>query len=66
MSYETVATFSQVASLLLFVLMFVVVLVYALWPANGPRFEAAQRRALELDQKLDATTRTNHKTGGRA
>ena len=47
MTYETVATLSQVASLL----MFVAVLVYALWSKNGPRFEAAQRRALDLDRK---------------
>jgi cytochrome c oxidase cbb3-type subunit 4 len=49
MTYETVASFSQVTSLLMFVAMFVVVLAYALWPKNGPRFEEAQRRALDLD-----------------
>jgi cytochrome c oxidase cbb3-type subunit 4 len=51
MTYETVATLSQVASLLMFIAMFLVVLAYALWPRNGPRFESAQRRALDLDQK---------------
>ncbi len=50
MSYETVATFSQVTSLLLFIAMFAAVLVYALWPANGQKFEAAQRSALDLDK----------------
>lgn len=49
MSYETVATISQVASLLLFLAMFIGVLAYAFWPKNGPRFEAAQRDALDLD-----------------
>ncbi len=49
MTYETIATISQVTSLLLFVAMFAGVLVYALWPENGPRFEAAQRQALDLD-----------------
>jgi cytochrome c oxidase cbb3-type subunit 4 len=49
MSYDTIATISQVTSLLMFVTMFAVVLAYALWPRNGPRFEAAQRRALDLD-----------------
>ena len=48
MTYDTVATISQVTSLLMFVGMFVGVLLYALWPSNGPRFEEAQRRALEL------------------
>ena len=51
MSYDTVATLSQVTSLLMFIAMFAVVLVYALWPRNGPRFEKAQRQALDLDQK---------------
>ena len=50
MTYETVASFSQVTSLLLFIAMFAAVLAYALWPKNGPRFERAQRRALDLDR----------------
>jgi cytochrome c oxidase cbb3-type subunit 4 len=49
MTYDTVATWSQVTSLLMFVAMFAGVLVYALWPSNGAKFEAAQRRALGLD-----------------
>jgi cbb3-type cytochrome oxidase subunit 3 len=51
MSYETVASYSQVISLLMVIAMFVAVLAYALWPRNGPRFEAAQRCALDLDRK---------------
>ena len=50
MTYETIATFSQVTSLLLFIVLFAGVVVYALWPRNGPRFEDAQRRALDLEQ----------------
>jgi cytochrome c oxidase cbb3-type subunit IV len=50
MTYDTVATFSQVVSLLMFIGMFLGVLVYALRPSNGPRFERAQRTALELDR----------------
>jgi len=49
MTYDTVASICQVVSLLLFVVMFLVVLAYALRPANGARFEAAQRKALDLD-----------------
>ena len=49
MSYQTVASISQVASLLMFVAIFLAVLAYALWPSNGARFEEAQRQALELD-----------------
>jgi cbb3-type cytochrome oxidase subunit 3 len=51
MSYETVATVSQVLSLLLFITMFIGVLIYALWPDNGSRFDAAQAAALDLDQR---------------
>jgi cytochrome c oxidase cbb3-type subunit 4 len=49
MTYDVVAKFSQVASLLLFVGMFIGVLVYALWPRNGRLFDSIQRHALELD-----------------
>ncbi len=49
MTYETIATFSQVTSLLLFIALFAGVIVYAVWPKNGARFDAAQRRALDLD-----------------
>lgn len=51
MTYETIATFSQVTSLLMFIAMFLAVLVYALWPANKARFDAIQKRALGLDQQ---------------
>jgi cytochrome c oxidase cbb3-type subunit IV len=59
MSYDTIATISQVTSLLMFVGMFAAVLAYALWPRNGLRFEAAQRRALDLaDQPSTARERS--------
>jgi cytochrome c oxidase cbb3-type subunit 4 len=58
MSYDTVASFSQVTSLLMFVGMFLAVLAYALWPKNGPRFEEAQRRALDLDRRPNNEIRT--------
>jgi cytochrome c oxidase cbb3-type subunit 4 len=48
MTYDSIATLSQVISLLMFVAMFLAVVGYALWPRNKPRFEAAQRRALDL------------------
>ncbi len=50
MTYETIATVSQVTSLLMFIAMFAAVLVYALRPRNGPMFDRQQRRALDLDQ----------------
>ena len=54
MTYETIATLSQVASLLMFIATFLVVVVYALLPGNKPRFEEAQRRALDLQQGCSA------------
>ncbi|MGI9410505.1 MAG: cbb3-type cytochrome c oxidase subunit 3 [Hyphomicrobiaceae bacterium] len=51
MSYDTVATISQVASLLFFIALFVAVLVYVFWPGNRRRFDDAQRRALDLDSR---------------
>jgi cbb3-type cytochrome oxidase subunit 3 len=38
-----------VISLLMFIAIFLAVLAYALWPNNRPRFEEAQRRALDLE-----------------
>lgn len=49
MSYDTVATISQVTSLLMFIGMFGVVLAYALWPSNGQVFDKIQQGALDLD-----------------
>jgi cytochrome c oxidase cbb3-type subunit 4 len=51
MTYDTIATLSQVTSLLMFIAMFVAVLAYAFWPRNKPRFEEAQRHALDLEQR---------------
>ena len=51
MTYDTVATFSQVASLLLFIAMFIGVIVYTFWPGNRQKFDEAQRKALDLDSE---------------
>ena len=53
MRYETIATVSQVTSLLLFIALFVGVLAYAFWPRNRALFEDTQRRALDLDAMRD-------------
>ena len=52
MTYDTVATFSQVASLLLFLGLFIGIVLYAFWPGLKERFEIAQRRALDLDDAI--------------
>ncbi len=48
MTYDTVATVSQVTSLLFFIAMFAGVVAYALWPSNQKRFDEVQRQALDL------------------
>jgi cytochrome c oxidase cbb3-type subunit IV len=53
MGYDAIAAISQVTSLLLFIALFAGVVIYALWPANGQRFESAQRIALDLNSDFD-------------
>ena len=53
MTYEQVASFTQVGALVGFVAMFVAVLVYAFWPGNKKRFERAARLPLEKDPEPD-------------
>ena len=48
--YETVATWSQVTSLLMFIALATGVVAYAMWPSNGAVFDAVQREALDLDR----------------
>jgi cytochrome c oxidase cbb3-type subunit IV len=47
MTYESVATVSQVAALLIFFGFFVGVIVYVFWPGNKKRFEQASKLPLE-------------------
>ena len=52
MTYDTVATFTQVTALLMFIALFLGVLAYVFWPGSKRRFDEAQRKALDLkDQK---------------
>jgi cytochrome c oxidase cbb3-type subunit 4 len=53
MSYEQVASITQVAALILFVAFFIGVLIYAFWPANKKRFEDAAQLPLEKDPDPD-------------
>ena len=61
MDYDTVATFSQVTSLLMFISLFVAVLAYTFWPGNKRRFDEAQRKALELKPE-DRSTNLSGRT----
>jgi len=49
MTYEQVASISQVAALLFFIGLFAAVLIYAFWPGNKKRFEEAAQLPLEKD-----------------
>ncbi len=53
MSYEQVASITQIAALLLFIALFIGVLIYAFWPGNKKRFEDAARLPLEKDPDSD-------------
>ena len=53
MTYEQVASITQVGALLGFVALFVGVLVYAFWPGNKKRFEEDARIPLKKDSDQD-------------
>ena len=55
MTYDTIATISQVTSLLMFIAMFAAVLAYALWPQQRPR---ASRRPSGARSISTADSRT--------
>lgn len=51
--YEMLASFAQTWGLLLFVFAFILVLIYALHPANKERFKKARRIPLEDEDDED-------------
>jgi len=51
--YEKLSSFAQTGGLVLFVLAFVLVLVYALAPGNRQRFEEARRIPLNDEEDGD-------------
>lgn len=53
MEYDQVASISQVAALIFFIVLFAGVLLYAFWPGNKKRFEEAARLPLEDDPESD-------------
>ncbi|WP_349359865.1 cbb3-type cytochrome c oxidase subunit 3 [Stappia sp.] len=48
-AYESVASFAQIWGLLYFVILFAVVVAYALWPKNRRRFDDAAQIPLRED-----------------
>jgi len=53
MTYEQVASITQVIALIFFLILFAGVLLYAFWPGNKKRFEQAARLPLEKDPDSD-------------
>ena len=49
MEYEEVASISQVAALIFFIVLFAGVVLYAFWPGNKKRFDEAAKLPLEGD-----------------
>ena len=47
MTYETLARFAQQGGSIYFGLLFLAALIYALWPRNRARFDAAARMPLD-------------------
>lgn len=52
MSYEAIAHFAQTWGLAFAVALFLVSVVYALWPANRAKFEQAARAPLAEDDNV--------------
>ncbi len=49
MTYQLLAAFAQTGGLLYFVALFLAVVVYAFWPRNRSRFDAAAQMPLSED-----------------
>ena len=53
MEYDQVASISQIAALIFFIVLFAGVVLYAFWPGNKKRFDEAARLPLEDDPESD-------------
>lgn len=49
MTYETIAGFAQIGGLIYFVVLFVIVLAFVLWPRNAEKFREAAYIPLKED-----------------
>jgi cytochrome c oxidase cbb3-type subunit 4 len=57
MTYDQVASISQVVALLFFIGLFGAVLVYAFWPGNKKSFDEAAKLPLEGDPEPENKTK---------
>ena len=58
MTHQAVSSFAQTWGLVFLVVLFLIVLVYALWPGNKDRFHRAARQPLS-DEDLTPPTHTH-------
>lgn len=49
MTYETASSFAQIGGMIFFIVLFIGVMAYALWPANKDKFDRAARAPLNDD-----------------
>lgn len=52
LTYETVKSISAMTGLMLFIVLFALVLLYAFWPANAEGFKEAARIPLDKDDNI--------------
>lgn len=57
MDYETVAALTQSLALVLFFLLFIGVVIYAVWPGNKGTFDRASQMPLEGDEATSVSAR---------
>jgi cytochrome c oxidase cbb3-type subunit IV len=54
MTYEQVASISQVAALLFFIVLFAAVVIYAFWPGNKKKFDEAAKLPFDDNSEPDS------------
>lgn len=60
MTYEQVASISQIAALVFFIGLFAAVVIYAFWPGNKKRFEEAAKLPLESDPEPESKSKSDN------
>lgn len=63
--YESLSSFAQTAGMLIFILAFILVLIYALQPGNRERFRRAANQPLSDDTPFDDDRHAGHKESRR-
>lgn len=64
MTYENVAAVTQSLSTVIFFVLFLGVVVYAVWPGNRKKFEHASRIPLDSDENDNSQRDAGDRTDG--